>query len=467
VGREILNEKVREIDNQINALRLKLQKRTDEFLQSLAPSQSGGGQGDAAGYLRTVKQKIIESQIEVQSLIAKKRALEDVIRQYEGQFERIPRKSVQLARLQRSRLSNEKLYLMVEEKFNEANITEKSNIGYIEVVEPAAPPSRPSSPRVFVNLAIGIVFGLVFGLAVAFVKEFIDVRIHAPEDLKRRGFVPLVTIKNIEEEVARLGGPRKTGEATDALARQLVTVSYPFSSVAESFRQLRTSLQYGKHGETISTILVTSPTPGEGKTTTVSNLAVAFAQAGRKVLLVDGDLRRPTVDGTFGARKEPGIAEFLAGKATLHAVVQRTAVEHLSVVACGALPPNPAEILGSKRMKEFLEQAKKEFEVILFDSSPVLAVTDPSVLSTVADGTILVVSASRTRMDELQQSTEMLESVGGKVFGVAINNFDVKRAYGISPRRARSGGYGYGRVYGDERRAAEETPEEKTPTTTS
>ncbi|MGB6032342.1 MAG: GNVR domain-containing protein, partial [Bacteroidota bacterium] len=294
VGREMVNEKVREIDSQINALRLKLQKETDKFLRTLTPTV-GGGPGDAAGYLKSIKQKIIETGIQVQALEAKKLALNDAIRQQEVKFERIPRKSVELARLQRSRLSNEKLYLMVEEKFNEANITEKSNIGYVEIIERAAVPFAPASPKMFINLAIGIILGLGLGLVVVFTKEFLDVRIHSPEDIKRRDLVPLGTVVSMDGELLRLSGQQPSGNGNRKLDSRLVTVAYPFSSVAESYRQIRTNLQFARPGQMVRSILVTSSIPGEGKSTSVSNLAIAFAQAGKKTLLVDADLRMPNL----------------------------------------------------------------------------------------------------------------------------------------------------------------------------
>ena len=446
VGREILNQKVKEIDSQISALRLKLQKRTDEFLRTLSPGQ-GTGTSDAAGYLKDVKKKIIETQIEVQSLEAKKKAMEEVIQQYEVQFEKIPKKSVALARLQRARLSTEKLYLTLDEKYNEANITERSNFGYIEIIERASVPASPASPKFLINLAIGIVIGLGLGLAVVFIKETFDVRIQTPEELKRQGFNPLTAILNMDNEIARLSGRTRPSPTGKQLDPHLITHSYPFSSVAETYRQLRTNLQFAKAGNTFKTILMTSPTPSEGKSTTISNLAIAFAQAGKKVLLVDADLRRPSIDTAFKLKKGDGLSELLLGKVKTADVARKTEIENLFIITSGAIPANPAEMLGSEKMREFIEEVKKQYEIILFDSSPVLAVTDPSVLSTQTDGSIIVVSAGKTRVQELEQTSELLEGVGGKVIGVVINNFDLHYAYGISYRRAKSGAYGYGSMY--------------------
>ncbi len=446
VGREIVNEKVREIDSQISALRLKLQRETDNFLRTLTPTE-GGSPGDAAGYLKSIKQKIIETQIQVQALESKKLALNEAIRQYEVKFERIPRKSVELARLQRSRLSNEKLYLMVEEKFNEANITEKSNIGYVEIIERAAVPFAPSSPKMFINLAIGIIIGLGLGMVVVFTKEFLDVRIHSPEDIKRRDLIPLGTVVSMDGELLRLSGQQPSGNGSRKVESRLVTLAFPFSSVAESYRQIRTNLQFAQPGETLGSILVTSSIPGEGKSTSVSNLAIAFAQAGRKTLLVDGDLRMPNLNMEFRVKKDPGLAEYLSGTAALDEVTQATKVDSLSVVTCGKLPPNPAEMLGSDQMKEFVSRVRNSFDIILFDSAPLLAATDASILSTLVEGTLVVVSAGRTRAEELEQGVELIQRVGGRVLGVLINNFDPHRAYGIAYRRGRQRYYGYGRHY--------------------
>ncbi len=443
VGREILNEKVKEIESQIAALTARLQKRTDTFLSNLTP-QSGGGQ-DAASYLKSVKQKIIEAQVEVQSLEAKKKALEEVIQQYERQFDRIPQKSMELARLQRARASDEKLYLMLQEKFNEANITEQSNIGYIEIIERAGIPIRPASPKLLINLAIGIVLGLGLGLVVVFVKEFIDVRIQSPEELKRHGYSPLAAVVGMDRELQKLtsGGKIVGGQGgRKGLDPHLITYSYPFSSVAESYRQVRTHLQFAKLGTVPRVVLVSSSAPGEGKSTTVANLAIAVAQNGRKVLLIDADLRKPSLDRLFGVKGQPGLSELLTARVTLANAIQRTVVENLSIMVCGAIPPNPAEVLGSEKMRTLIDQVKSEYDVVLLDSSPVLAVTDPAVLATLSDGVIIVVSAGKTSLEELQRSQELMESVGGRVLGVVLNNLDLKRAYGISYRKARTGSYG-------------------------
>jgi capsular exopolysaccharide synthesis family protein len=210
---------------------------------------------------------------------------------------------------------------------------------------------------------------------------------------------------------------------------------------------MRTNLQFARVGHPVRTVLFTSPAPGEGKSTTACNLGVAFAQTGKKVLLVDADLRRPTLDQKFNTKRIPGLSELLTQRAKFQDVVQTTKVENLHVLASGDIPPNPAEALGSDEMRDFVEAVARQYDVVLFDSSPVLAVTDPAVVSTMVDGTVFVVSAGKTRTQELEQAAEIIEGVGGKTIGVVMNNFDPVKAYGISYRKGGRHRYSYSRVY--------------------
>ncbi len=441
MGRDILNERVKEIDLQIQALTSKLQKRTDAFLRNLTPSQGGQG-SDATSYLQSIKQKIAETQVQLQSLQAKKRALDEVIGQYEGQFNRIPATSMELARLQRARQSDEKLFLVLQEKYNEANITEQSNIGYIEIIERAGVPIRPSSPKQLINLLLGAVFGTAIGLGFIFLKEYTDVRIQTLDDLKRKGYKPIAAVASMASGVDHFDAIAKENTGKVGLDPHIVMHYYPFSPVAESYRQLRTNLQFRHESIAPKVLMVSSPMPGEGKSTTVANLAIAFAQSGRKVLLIDGDLRKPTTDTLFGLRREPGLADILSGGASVQAAIQSTIIENLSIIPCGVIPPNPSEILGSDKMRHLVAQFKEKYDVVLFDSSPILAVTDPAILATIADGVVLVVSAGASRLQDLEHANEVLSNVGGQFIGVVLNNLDLRHSYGFGYRSTYAQQYG-------------------------
>ncbi|MBI4548197.1 MAG: polysaccharide biosynthesis tyrosine autokinase [Ignavibacteriae bacterium] len=450
-GQEIYMHKLKEIDDQADALRTKLQKRTEEFIQSLIPGQRITGQtNDPASFLSEAKQKIIELQIELQALHVKKMALTNVIGQYEKQFESIPQKNIQFARLQRSRLSNEKLYLLVEEKFHESAIKEKSEFGYIDIIDPAYVPIEPVSPRIPMNLALGALLGLMLGIGLTFFHEYLDVRIRTPEDLEKKGYVTLTAVALMNEEIQRFEGRTKLERDGLHVDTHLLSYLNPISSIAESYRRLRTKIQYAQVDRPVQSMLVTSPNPGEGKSTTVSNLAVTFAQAGKKVILIDTDLRRPSLHSEFGMDKQPGLTELLINNSPLEIVVRKTPLENLDIVCCGTIPPNPAETLGSQRMKHLIEELKGTYDVLLLDSPPVLAVTDPTILSTIVDGVIIVVSSNRTRIDTLDRSVELIQSVGGKCLGLVLNNFDLRMVYGGYYRyyKYKYYNYGYGYQYG-------------------
>ena len=440
IGQKLYLDKLNETDSQIVSLKEKLQSRTSEFMKSLVPSLPGEG---SAGYLAQTKQKIIEQQIELGGLSARERALSSVIADYEEQFNRIPQKSIDLARLQRARLSNEKLYLLIEEKYNEAAITEKSEFGYVDVIDPALVPIKPVSPKVALNLIVGVLAGLGMGVAIVLIRERLELRIRTPEDLKRFGFRTVSTISRMVGDKRTL----RTSSIKPAHHRpfdpHLIAFHSPLSSLAESYRNLRTNVQFGQPEPLSKCLLVTSANPSEGKSTTVANLAIAFAQSEKTVLLVDADLRRPSLHTFFNIRRSPGLTDYLFDSSVLDDVIQKNILHNLDIVCSGTTAPNPAELPGSINMKAFINLVTQIYDVVLFDSAPILFATDTAVLATAVEGTILVVSSGDTRNPEIERAMGSLKNVGGSVLGVVLNNFDARKAYGgynrVSGRR-----YGYG-----------------------
>ncbi|MFE8698114.1 CpsD/CapB family tyrosine-protein kinase [Cytobacillus sp. FJAT-53684] len=208
--------------------------------------------------------------------------------------------------------------------------------------------------------------------------------------------------------------------------RNLITMTDSRSPVSEQFRTLRTNIQFSAVDSSIRSLMVTSAGPGEGKSTTVANLAVVFAQQEKKVLLIDADMRKPTVHYTFQLHNNLGLTNVLTKQASLSKAVNKTEQDNLFVLTCGPIPPNPAELLGSKAMEEFLSAAYEEFDIILFDTPPILAVTDAQILSNICDGTILVVSSGKTEVEAAAKSKELLLAANGKLLGVVLNQKKVK-----------------------------------------
>ncbi|WP_197046708.1 CpsD/CapB family tyrosine-protein kinase [Oceanobacillus salinisoli] len=210
--------------------------------------------------------------------------------------------------------------------------------------------------------------------------------------------------------------------------RHLITKLNPRSVVSEQYRTIRTNLQFSSVDEELQTIMVTSSGPSEGKSMTTANLAIVYAQQGKKVLLVDGDLRKPTVHYTFRLDNLRGMSNVLFGESSLTDTVVPTDVENLDVISCGPIPPNPSELLASKKMLQMVEEARQAYDIILFDTPPVLAVTDAQILSNICDGAILVVRSKQTEIEAAQKSIEALRSVNAKILGTVLNGKDRKEA---------------------------------------
>ncbi|WP_018394790.1 CpsD/CapB family tyrosine-protein kinase [Bacillus sp. 37MA] len=219
---------------------------------------------------------------------------------------------------------------------------------------------------------------------------------------------------------------KKTIAAPGSAKRKLITYTDPKSPISEQYRTIRTNILFSSVDQSLRSILVTSTSPGEGKSTTIANLAVVFADQGKKVLLVDADMRKPTMHYTFGLQNTFGLTNILTKQTTLDATAVQSDIENLSILTSGPIPPNPAELLGSVSMKEFLEHSLEKYDFVLFDTPPVLAVTDAQVLANQCDGTILVVNSGKTEIEGVQKAKDLLQSVKAKLLGVVLNNRTMK-----------------------------------------
>lgn len=204
--------------------------------------------------------------------------------------------------------------------------------------------------------------------------------------------------------------------------RKLITKLSPKSPISEQFRTIRTNINFSVVDQEVRSLMVTSSGPVEGKSTTAANLAVVFAQAGKRTLLVDADMRKPTIHYTFGLTNSFGLTNVLTRQMELAEAVNPTDVEHLHVLPSGPIPPNPAELLGSRAMQQFFEMVMEEYDLVVFDTPPVLAVTDAQVLANKCDGTVLVVSSGKTEIDAATKSKELLTAAQAKLLGVVLNN---------------------------------------------
>ncbi|MGM7634659.1 CpsD/CapB family tyrosine-protein kinase [Bacillus sp. Hm123] len=213
----------------------------------------------------------------------------------------------------------------------------------------------------------------------------------------------------------------------DVIRRKLVTLLNPKSPISEQYRTIRTNITFSSVGQEIRSLMVTSPSPGEGKSTTAANLAIVFAQQGKKVLLVDADLRKPTMHHTFNIVNNVGLTNVLTKQKALSAAMQPSQLDQLHILCSGPIPPNPAELLGSYMMAEFMQEAYQQYEVVIFDTPPVLLVTDAQVVANQCDASILVVSSGQTNADTAMKAKEVLQSAQSKLLGVVLNNMSSKK----------------------------------------
>jgi capsular exopolysaccharide synthesis family protein len=296
-------------------------------------------------------------------------------------------------------------------------------------VRDALPPLTPSSPNVPLNLALGALIGLALGIGVAVLRAVLDTRIRTPRDVEQVTDRPLIGAIAFDPK---------------AKERPLIVHADPLSPRAESFRALRTNLQFLDMGGR-SSFVITSSVPSEGKSTTTINLAIALADAGRRVALLDTDLRKPKVAEYLGIEGGAGLTDVLIGRARVGDVMLPWGQRSLYVLPAGKIPPNPSELLGSRQMHTLLEVLERDFDVVLCDAPPLLPVTDAAILAKATSGAIVVVSAGRTNRHQLSGAVDALETVGAKIAGIVMAMVPTR-----GPDSYYTYGYGYGYGYDPE-----------------
>jgi polysaccharide biosynthesis transport protein len=362
--------------------------------------------------------------------LAKERALETEGEKQQQDALRLRELGVQYTVFQEEVNANRSLYQSVLKRLNETNASNDLAVSNMQIAERAAKPLSPSGPNVRLYLLASMVSGLVLGVGAAFLREFANSTVGTPEDvlssvgLGTLGVVPHFKFlsrptycgRQIEgrEQAAR---PPVSG----VLARELITNHRPLSIMNEAYRTIRTSLLLSQADQPPQVILLTSPSPGEGKTVTSVNLAIALARDGHTVLLVDADLRKGCCHNRLGLTNNRGLSNVLGGGLSLDEGIQDTAVSGLSLLSRGVPPPNPSELLGSHKMKDILKELRQQFEFILIDSSPVMAISDAAILSVITDGVLLVFDGQRTSTACAQKAVERLDTVRARFLGVILN----------------------------------------------
>ena len=331
--------------------------------------------------------------------------------------------------------TNKTLYQDFLNKSNQAQAQVVEQQNNLRVIEPAQEPSSPVGPRRMFNILIGLLLSTAAGIGLAFLLDYLDNTIKTVEDVSRYAQLPALSVVPAVAGNARRGlaaksrralGNGNSRHAGSEAAFQLATLDNQ-SSAAEAYRVLRTSVLLSAAGRPPKTILITSGQPGEGKTTTVVNTAISLAQMGASVLIIDCDLRRPTTHKVLGVDHTQGLSTYLSRDVPLDGLIQKLPIANLFLLPCGPVPPNPAELIISDKMKDMLHELAGRYDHILVDSPPLINVTDPVILSTMVDGVILVVHGGKSTRDVVRRARQELSTVGAKIFGVVLNNVDLRR----------------------------------------
>ncbi|MCK5052586.1 MAG: polysaccharide biosynthesis tyrosine autokinase [Candidatus Cloacimonetes bacterium] len=425
------------LKNSIESAKIKL----NEEIQRILLVKSGSA--DPLMFRSSLIEKISTAQIEQNIKSSKVVSLRAAVEKYNEKMSQLPDTEVQLARLERNYKINEKTYTMLIEKYEEAKIAEKSKLGKIRIVEEARIPGAPIKPNKKMNMMIAIVLGLGLGIGAALLVHSLDSKIRTFDDVRKYvslpvlGTIPLIQtddieLDNIEQKIEAANGPEKEKYKIilQQVQERLITNYSPKSSTAEAFRILRTNIISRKKNSDCTTLLITSSGPKEGKSTIQANMATALAQMDAKVILVDLDLRRPMVHTIMGFEKEIGISDFLIDKSTeIEKVIKKSNVENLDIITSGIIPPNPSELLASKRMDEAIESLKEKYDYILFDSPPVIAVTDSMVMANKVDLLILAIRVDQADKNVVKRTKELLENIKVDIAGVVINGIQPHRYY--------------------------------------
>ena len=359
--------------------------------------------------------KVVQSvRNEYQAAYAQENSLTTALNQQKSAALAMGRKAIDYGVLERDVESSKQIYESLMQRAKETGVSGELKTSNIRVVDPAERPRSPITPRKQENVLLGLFGGLMLAAGLAFFFEYLDSSIKSPDDIKAHlglsnlGLLPAIPDKS-------LGG-----------SYPLLSNGVP-ANFSEAFRAVRTNVLFSMASEGSRSLIVTSTGPGEGKSMVTANMAVSLAQAGQRVLLIDADMRKPQAHNVFAMPQEPGLSNLLAGHSKASESIRKSPVSGLWILTAGRLPPNPAELVGSARFKDFLASLKEHFDWVLIDSPPVMAVTDSSLIAHHATGVMFVVGAEMTSRHAAKRALDQLEQVQARFVGAVLNRVDLDR----------------------------------------
>jgi len=408
----------------------------------------------------------IANQVEAEYRGARQRELllQQALDEQKTQANQMAEKLVQYKILEQEADANKQLYNGMLQKLKEAGITAGLRSSNIRIVDPALIPTGPSRPNKMRNILLSVLVGLVGGIGLALLREYLDNTVKTPDDIETLARLPSLAV--VPALTASNGHHRgrfaRLLKAPDQISKEgraeLISHSMPKSQMSEAFRALRTSLLLSQADHPPQVILMTSALPREGKTTAAVNLAVTLAQLGDKTLLVDADLRKPGINRALSLvdGKHAGLSSYLAGVSSLDLItVPHPAISNLAAIPTGPIPPNPADLLSSRRLRELIVDLRSRYKFVVIDSPPIMAATDAVILSVLVDGVLLVVRSGETPKEAFTRTRDLLAGVKCRMLGVVLNAVDsTSPDYYYSYRYYPYAYGGYGQDEGEEGRRA-------------
>jgi tyrosine-protein kinase Etk/Wzc len=426
------------IDREINEIEKQL-------LQYKRPTSEGAVNANTIQQWQSLRKSVLNKEAEMGLFKRRLDSYQRAILNYKKENPDILSQSLELQRLKRSKEVYENIYNILLQKTEEQRIVSTSSGSGIKIVDIARFPENPIPKNETRYYIVGIIMGLVLGLFLVFMMEFNDTSLKSNEDIEHYMNIPVLgTIPHIvyskkdDIKVNRQSSKTNRAMSVRQYPKQLINFTSDESITAEAFRSLRTNLSFVSPDNPIRTLILSSAGPSEGKSLTIANLSLSYAQMGKKTLLVDTDLRRPVQHHIFGMKREPGFSDLFAEIQDYSTIIRKTQHENLFLVTAGMFTPNPAELLGSNKMKTLIDYFKQNFDIVFFDTPPIVAVTDSVLLGTKVDGLLFVIRSQKTSREAAIHAINSLKTVGTKCFGAVLNDINLSNHYSS---------YGYYKYY--------------------
>lgn len=402
------------LKNEINKIRETIEKETANLIKTEYSISN------PLQYRQELIDQLILLRTEETNLLTKNNELSKTIKVYENQLEALPSIYLKLSRLERDKIILDETYALMKSKYEEAKISEASQLGKVRVIDYAIPEFENISPIFLSTIIIFFIAGLILGISFIVIREFLKDAVHSIEEIENKN-IPIL-------------GIIPTFDQSGDLKRRLLLFEDKKSPLSEAFRSLRTSLSFSKNDSENLTFMCSSPGPGEGKSTINMNLATTYALLGKKTLIVDCDMRKPVVHKVFELDKNIGLSSFFSSESNsdniLDYIKKSNFIDNLYVLPSGPVPPNPSELIGSQKMISLIQELKKNYDVIIFDVPPLIAVTDAVILSTLVDHFLMVIRAGTTKKGALNRAIKNLKNIGSKISGAIINEASEQTLYG-------------------------------------